>query len=37
MEQNQILDEHPDLETDDIKAALVFAVRRTKHPFSKAA
>ncbi len=37
MEQNQILDEHPDLEADDIKAALVFAVRRTKHPFSKAA
>ena len=37
MEQGQILEEHPDLEADDIKAALVFAANRTKHPFTKAA
>ena len=37
MGQSQILEEHPDLEADDIKAVLVFAAQRTKHPFNKAA
>jgi uncharacterized protein (DUF433 family) len=33
----EILDELPDLETDDIKAALVFAGRRVDHPLIAAA
>ncbi len=37
MEQGQVLEEHPDLEADDIKASLVFAAQRAKHPFTKAA
>lgn len=37
MTQPQILDEHPDLEADDIKACLVFAARRANYPFLKAA
>jgi uncharacterized protein (DUF433 family) len=32
MSREEILAEHPDLETDDIKAALEFASRRVDHP-----
>ena len=37
MTQQQVLDEHPDLEPDDIKACLVFAARRSNYPFLNAA
>jgi uncharacterized protein (DUF433 family) len=32
MSHGEILAEHPDLEADDIKAALEFASRRVDHP-----
>lgn len=32
MSQEEILAEHPDLEPDDVKAALEFASRRVDHP-----
>lgn len=32
LSQSEILNEHPDLEADDIKAALEFASRRVDHP-----
>ncbi len=32
MSQEEILAEHPDLESDDIRAALEFASRRVDHP-----
>lgn len=32
MSQRQIIAEHPDLEPDDIRAALEFASRRVDHP-----
>ncbi|HEY5047415.1 MAG TPA: DUF433 domain-containing protein [Rhizomicrobium sp.] len=32
MSHEEILAEHPDLEADDIKAALEFASRRVDHP-----
>jgi uncharacterized protein (DUF433 family) len=32
MSHAQILAEHPDLQPEDIKAALEFAVRRVDHP-----
>ncbi len=35
--QQQILDEHPDLENDDIKACLLFAAQRSNFPFLNAA
>jgi len=35
--QKQILEEHPDLEADDIKACLLFAARRSNYPFLNAA
>jgi uncharacterized protein (DUF433 family) len=37
MTQEQVLKEHPDLETNDIKACLIFAARRSNFPFLKAA
>ena len=37
MTQQQILEEHPDLEADDIKACLLFAARRSNYPFLNAA
>ncbi|MES2621230.1 MAG: DUF433 domain-containing protein [Bacteroidota bacterium] len=37
MSQQQILEEHPDLEADDIKACLLFAASRANFPFLKAA
>ena len=37
MTQQQILEEHPDLEADDIKACLIFAANRANYPFFKAA
>jgi uncharacterized protein (DUF433 family) len=37
MVQEQILEEHPDLEADDIKACLIFAARRSNYPFLNAA
>ncbi|MBL7779078.1 MAG: DUF433 domain-containing protein [Chitinophagales bacterium] len=37
MTQQQILDEHPDLEPDDIKACLLFAAKRSNHPYLIAA
>jgi len=37
MSQEQILHEHPDLESDDIKACLLFAAERSNFPFLKAA
>ncbi len=37
MTQIQILEEHPDLEVDDIKACLIFAANRADYPFLKAA
>ncbi len=36
MTQQQVLEEHPDLEADDIKACLMFAVQRSNNPFLKA-
>jgi uncharacterized protein (DUF433 family) len=32
MSHEEILAEHPDLEADDIRAALEFASRRVDHP-----
>lgn len=32
MSHEEILAEHPDLEADDIRAALEFASRRVEHP-----
>ncbi len=37
MTQKQILEEHPDLEADDVKACLIFAAHRANYPFLKAA
>lgn len=37
MTQNQILEEHPDLEAEDIKACLIFAAQRSNYPYLKAA
>ena len=37
MTQTQILEEHPDLEADDIKACLIFAAHRSNYPYLKAA
>ena len=37
MTQEQILEEHPDLEADDIKACLIFAAKRSNYPFLNAA
>jgi len=37
MTQQEILNEHPDLEADDIKACLIFAARRANYPFLNAA
>ena len=37
MTQQQVLEEHPDLEADDIKACLTFAAQRSNYPFLKAA
>ena len=37
MSQQQVLEEHPDLEADDIKACLLFAARRANYPFLNAA
>lgn len=37
MTQPQILEEHPDLEADDIKACLLFAAQRSNYPYLKAA
>jgi len=37
MSQEQLLQEHPDLEADDIKACLLFAAKRSNYPFLKAA
>ena len=37
MTQQKILEEHPDLEPDDIKACLLFAAGRANFPFLKAA
>ena len=37
MSQEQILEEHPDLQADDIKACLIFAARRSNYPFLNAA
>lgn len=37
MTQQQILEEHPDLEADDIKACLLFAAHRSNFPFLNAA
>lgn len=37
MTQRQVLDEHPDLQADDVKACLLFAARRTNYPFLNAA
>jgi len=32
LSQDEIVEELPDLEKDDIKAALLFAARRVDHP-----
>ena len=32
LSHTEILEEHPDLEPDDIKAALLYARRRLNHP-----
>jgi uncharacterized protein (DUF433 family) len=37
MTQQQVLDEHPDIQDDDIRACLLFAARRTNYPFLNAA
>ena len=37
MTQEHILEEHPDLEADDIKACLIFAAKRSNYPFLNAA
>jgi len=37
MSQEQLLEEHPDLEADDIKACLLFAAKRSNYPFLNAA
>jgi uncharacterized protein (DUF433 family) len=37
MTQQQVLEEHPDLEADDIKACLLFAAKRANYPFLNAA
>jgi len=37
MGQEQLLEEHPDLEADDIKACLLFAAKRANYPFLNAA
>ena len=37
MSQEQVLEEHPDLEADDIKACLLFAAKRANYPFLNAA
>ncbi|MCW5906655.1 MAG: DUF433 domain-containing protein [Chitinophagales bacterium] len=37
MTQQQILEEHPDLEAEDIKACLLFAAKRSNYPYLKAA
>jgi uncharacterized protein (DUF433 family) len=37
MSQEQLLEEHPDLELDDIKACLLFAAKRSNYPFLNAA
>lgn len=37
MAAQQVLDEYPDLEADDIKACLLFAAHRADYPFLNAA
>lgn len=37
MTQQQVIDEYPDLEADDIKACLLFAAKRSNHPYLIAA
>ena len=37
MSQQQLLEEHPDLEADDVKACLLFAAKRANYPFLNAA
>ena len=37
LSQQEIIAEHPDLEMDDIKAALQYASSRISHPIIKAA
>jgi uncharacterized protein (DUF433 family) len=37
MTYEQLLEEHPDLEADDIKACLLFAAKRANYPFLNAA
>jgi uncharacterized protein (DUF433 family) len=37
MTAQEVLDEYPDLEADDIKACLMFAAHRADYPFLNAA
>ena len=37
MTQQEVLEQYPDLEADDIKACLMFAAHRSNYPFLNAA